>query len=113
MMNRQPEDRPQRKRRIFLVDDHPMVREGLANLINQQTDLAVCGQAEDGAGAIDGIEKTRPELALIDISLKNESGLELVKTLERCFPLLRWLCCRCMTKLCMRNGPCEPGRAVT
>lgn len=87
-MNRSPEDQSQRKRRIFLIDDHPLVREGLANLINQQPDLEVCGDAEDSAGAIAGIEANRPELALIDISLKNESGLELVKTLGTMFPLV-------------------------
>jgi DNA-binding NarL/FixJ family response regulator len=77
-----------RRRRIFLGDDHPLVREGLTNLINGQSDLMVCGEAEDWAGAVDGIAKTRPEVALIDISLKNESGLELVKNLDNQFPLV-------------------------
>src|ERR1700720_3526056 len=75
-----------RKSRIFLIDDHPLVREGLANLINGQNDLMVCGEAEDSAGAITGLAKTRPDVALVDISLKNESGLELVKTLQAQFP---------------------------
>jgi len=77
-----------RKHRIFLVDDHPLVREGLTNLINEQNDLIVCGEAEDSAGAITGIAKTRPDVVLVDISLKNESGLELVKNLESQFPLV-------------------------
>jgi DNA-binding NarL/FixJ family response regulator len=77
-----------RKRGIFIVDDHPLVREGLTNLINGQSDLIVAGEAEDSAGAITGIAKTRPDVALIDISLKNESGLELVKNLESQFPLV-------------------------
>jgi DNA-binding NarL/FixJ family response regulator len=77
-----------RKSRIFLIDDHPLVREGLINLINSQRDLVVCGEAEDSAGAMTGIAKTRPEVALVDISLKNESGLELVKNLESQFPLV-------------------------
>ena len=80
-MNRKNGDNVERKRTVFLVDDHPLVREGLANLINQQTDLVVCGEAEDSAGAIAGIAHKSPEVALIDISLKNESGLELVKNL--------------------------------
>jgi DNA-binding NarL/FixJ family response regulator len=75
-----------RKSRIFIVDDHPLVREGLANLINGQDDLIVCGEAEDSAQAIGRIEKARPNVALIDISLKNESGLELVKNLRSEFP---------------------------
>jgi DNA-binding NarL/FixJ family response regulator len=77
-----------RKHRIFLVDDHPLVREGLTNLINEQNDLIVCGEAEDSGGAITGIAKTRPDVVLVDISLKNESGLELVKNLESQFPLV-------------------------
>src|SRR5207247_11404707 len=72
----------------FLIDDHPLVPEGLVNLINCQPDLAVCGEAEDSAGAMTGIAKTRPDVALVDISLKNESGLELVKNLESQFPLV-------------------------
>ena len=77
-----------RKRRIFIVDDHPLVREGLTNLINGQSDLTVCGEAEDSGGAVAGIAKGRPDVALIDISLKNESGLELVKNLDNQFPLV-------------------------
>ncbi|HET9857325.1 MAG TPA: response regulator transcription factor, partial [Chthoniobacterales bacterium] len=65
-----------RKRPVFIVDDHPLVRDGLANFINQQADLVVCGEAEDSAGAIAGFESSKPDVALIDISLKNESGLE-------------------------------------
>jgi DNA-binding NarL/FixJ family response regulator len=71
-----------RKSRVFIVDDHPLVREGLTNLINRQDDLVVCGEAKDSAQAIDGIMKARPDVALIDISLTNESGLELLKQLR-------------------------------
>jgi len=77
-----------RKSRVFIVDDHPLVREGLANLINGQDDLIVCGEAEDSAQAIAAIMQARPDVALIDISLKNESGLELVKNLDSQFPLV-------------------------
>ena len=75
-----------RNHRVFIVDDHPLVREGLANLINQQTGFAVCGEAEDSAGAISAIGTSQPDVVLVDISLKNESGLELVKTLRNQFP---------------------------
>jgi DNA-binding NarL/FixJ family response regulator len=74
------------KSRIFIVDDHPLVREGLTNLINGQDDLTICGEAKDSAQALDGIMKARPDVALIDISLENESGLELVKQLRSRFP---------------------------
>jgi len=74
-MNQKSSNGVARKRKVFIVDDHPLVRDGLANFINQQNDLAVCGEAEDSAGAIARIESSRPDVALIDISLKNESGL--------------------------------------
>ncbi len=74
------------KHRIFIIDDHPLVREGLTNLINRHDDLMVCGEAEDSAEAIAGIARTQPDVAVIDISLKNESGLELVKNLQTQFP---------------------------
>jgi len=75
-----------RKSRVFIVDDHPLVREGLTNLINGQDDLIVCGEAKDSAQTIEGMVKARPDVALIDISLENESGLELVKQLRSQFP---------------------------
>src|SRR5215813_1325624 len=78
-----------RKSRVFIVDDHPLVREGLANLINGQDDLIVCGDAEDSSQAIIRIAKAHPDVAIVDISLKNESGLELVKKLKQQFPLIR------------------------
>jgi len=75
-----------RKSRVFIVDDHPLVREGLTNLINGQDDLIVCGEAKDSAQAINGVVKARPDVALIDISLENESGFELIKQLRSQFP---------------------------
>ena len=87
-MNPEPSRTSARKTRVFIVDDHPLVREGLANLINGQDDLMVSGEAEDSSQAMMGIVKARPDVALIDISLKNESGLELVKNLNTQFPLV-------------------------
>jgi len=85
-MNEKNNDKSGQRHRVFIVDDHPLVREGLANLINQQPDLVVCGQAEDAAQTLAGIGASRAELALIDISLKTASGLELVKDLKVHFP---------------------------
>jgi len=85
-MNEKNNDKSGPKHRVFIVDDHPLVREGLATLINQQPDLVVCGQAEDAAQTLAGIGASRAELALIDISLKTASGLELVKDLKVHFP---------------------------
>ncbi|HJT81235.1 MAG TPA: response regulator transcription factor [Chthoniobacterales bacterium] len=81
-MNEKNTEKSDARQRVFIVDDHPLVREGLANLINQQPDLVVCGQAEDAAQALAGIGASRAQLALIDISLKTASGLELVKDLK-------------------------------
>jgi DNA-binding NarL/FixJ family response regulator len=73
------------------VDDHPLVREWLSSLINQQPDLEVCGEAEDAAGALAGIARTMPNLAIIDISLNAASGLELIKDLCIQHPLVATL----------------------
>ena len=69
-------------RRIFLVDDHPLVRDGLATLIERQPGLSVCGQAETSAMAFDGIARLLPDLAVVDLSLESSSGLELIKQLQ-------------------------------
>lgn len=73
------EQKAKAKQRILLVDDHPLLREGIAQLINEQPDLVVCGEAEDRSSALTLLEKTHPDLAVVDISLKNQSGLELIK----------------------------------
>jgi len=74
------------KRTVFLVDDHPLVREWLSNLINQQTDMVVCGEAADKAQAIKLIASTRPEIAIVDISLEEGSGIELIKDIRATTP---------------------------
>lgn len=75
-----------RKRRILLVDDHPLLRKGIGQLINEQDDLIVCGEAEDRASAVATIEQTHPDLAVIDLSLKDDLGLELIKDCKALFP---------------------------
>ena len=70
------------KRQIFLVDDHPIVRDGLAQLINAAPDLEVCGFASGVDEALAGIEETNPDLAVVDIALKQGSGLDLLKALN-------------------------------
>lgn len=77
---------PRGKRTILIVDDHPIVRQGLAQLINQETDLVVCGQAEDAHDAILAIRKYDPDLVIVDISLKDTSGVELIKDLKVQYP---------------------------
>ena len=74
------------KRRVFLVDDHPLVREWLTNLVNQQKDLMVCGEAEDAPRALQAIENLQPDVAVVDVTLANGSGIELVKDVKRIAP---------------------------
>jgi len=75
-----------KRARVFLVDDHPLVRESLARLINQQTDMEVCGEAEDADEALEKIPAASPDAAIVDITLRGSSGLELIKTLKRTLP---------------------------
>jgi DNA-binding NarL/FixJ family response regulator len=80
------------KSRIFLVDDHPVTRDGLARLINYEPDLEVCGEAGAAARAVAEIEKLKPDLVIIDVSLaKGASGLELIKDLAARDPGLAML----------------------
>jgi DNA-binding NarL/FixJ family response regulator len=74
--------------RVLLVDDHPVVRDGFADVINHEPDLTVCATAEDRAGALHAIESTSPDLAVIDLTLKNSSGMELIKDIHVRWPKL-------------------------
>ena len=68
--------------KILIVDDHPMVREGLAMHLAVQPNVEVCAQAEDPAGAMEAIETTRPDLVIVDISLKNGNGIDLIRRIR-------------------------------
>jgi DNA-binding NarL/FixJ family response regulator len=70
------------RKQILLVDDHAVVRFGIAQLINQQADLAVCGEEEDAGHALSAIGKLKPDLVIADISLKDSSGLELMRNIK-------------------------------
>jgi DNA-binding NarL/FixJ family response regulator len=74
------------KKRVFLVDDHPLVREWLTNLINQQADLAVCGEAGNASAALSAIAAGQADLAIVDLNLANSSGIELIKNLKELHP---------------------------
>ncbi len=69
-------------RKIFVVDDHPIVRQGLVQMINGQPDLMVCGQGDDAAESLAAIKAAKPDLVLLDVSLKGGDGIELVKQLK-------------------------------
>ena len=86
---RSPEGRSAgRKKMVFVVDDHPIVRQGLALLINQEPDLAVCGAAEEMQSALAAINAVRPDILIVDISLNGPDGLELLKTIRITMPRL-------------------------
>lgn len=68
--------------KILIVDDHPVVREGLAMQIATQPDLEVCGEAEDVPGALALFESARPDVAIIDISLKSGNGIDLIRRIR-------------------------------
>ena len=70
------------KRKVFIVDDHPIVRQGLALLINREPDLAVCGDAEEAGSALRRIEELNPDLVVVDISLNGPDGLDLLKNIR-------------------------------
>jgi DNA-binding NarL/FixJ family response regulator len=70
---------PAAKTRLLILDDHPMMREGLAQLIDNEPDLTVCGQAGTAVEGLEMVAKLKPDLLLADISLPDKSGLELIK----------------------------------
>ena len=77
-----------RKSRVFVVDDHPIVRQGLALLINREDDLVVCGEAEDAHTAIQSVATTKPDILIVDISLNGPDGLDLLKDVRTRYPEL-------------------------
>lgn len=81
MTKRQAEWTPH-KLKVFLVDDHPIVRQGLAQMINREPDLTVCGEAQEAASVLQAISTERPDILIVDISLVGPDGLELVKNIR-------------------------------
>jgi DNA-binding NarL/FixJ family response regulator len=80
------ENKSTEKRRVLIVDDHAVLREGLALVINAQPDLLVCGEAADVDGGLQAVAAEQPNIALIDLSLMGGNGLELVKNLKAQHP---------------------------
>jgi DNA-binding NarL/FixJ family response regulator len=76
------------KRRVFLVDDHPIVRHGLAELINAEADLLVCGEADNPREAVGSIAKSKPHIVVVDLFIDGLAGIELVKDLRVLHPRL-------------------------
>jgi DNA-binding NarL/FixJ family response regulator len=79
-----------KKNKVFVVDDHPIVRQGLALLINREPDLTVCGEAEDAQSAMVAIGAAQPDILVVDISLNGPDGLDLLKNVRAGIP--SWQC---------------------
>lgn len=79
--------------RILIVDDHPIVRRGLTQLIRRESDLTICGEAEGLSQALQSFRELQPDLIIADVSLQNGSGIELVKELIAQRPGIRILVC--------------------
>src|ERR1700681_4371656 len=76
------------KKRILVVDDHPIIRQGLALMVNREADLVVCGEAEDATGAMLVLASSRPDVLIVDISLNGPDGLDLLKSIRITHPSL-------------------------
>ena len=76
------------RQKVLIVDDHPLLRDGLAKVINQQADLVVCGEAANGPGGLAAVAKCRPDVAIVDLSLDDGNGLDLIKDLQARQPKL-------------------------
>ena len=74
------------KKTVFVVDDHPLLRQGLALLINREPDLTVCGEAANAQDAMKAIAAKRPDILIVDISLNGPDGLDLLKALRSSYP---------------------------
>lgn len=81
-----PQHANARKKTVFIVDDHPLLRQGLAMLINREPDLAVCGEAEEAHTAMKALAARRPDILIADISLNGPDGLDLLKNLRAYYP---------------------------
>ena len=77
-----------KRKRILLVDDHPLMRRGQADLINREPDFEVCGEAGTAREAMDAIAKLKPDLVLVDMALPDKDGLELIKDIQALHPRL-------------------------
>jgi DNA-binding NarL/FixJ family response regulator len=76
------------KNRVFVIEDHPLMRRSIIEAIEREPDLTVCGQAEDAQEALAAIESLQPDIVLTDIQLKSSSGLDLIKSLHAHLPAL-------------------------
>ena len=79
------------KHRFMVVDDHPIVRQGLAQMLDREPDLVVCGEAEEAHSALQAIAQLKPDIVIIDLSLNGPSGMDILKTIRQTDPRLKVL----------------------
>ena len=85
---KKPVRKKSRKARILIVDDHPVVRKGLTYLIDREPDLQVCGECAEGGGLLSQVAHLKPDAVVLDLFLKDSSGISLLKDLKKRFPKL-------------------------
>lgn len=88
MPQAKPNPAKDKRTRVLLVDDHAVVRFGIGQLVNREPDLQVCGEEEDASKALSAIDNLKPDLVIADISLKDSSGLELMRNIKAQYPKL-------------------------
>jgi DNA-binding NarL/FixJ family response regulator len=86
MPRKEPATNTTRRKKILLVDDHPLMRRGQADLLNREPDFAVCGEAGTAREAMEAIAKLKPDLVLVDMALPDKDGLELIKDIQALHP---------------------------
>ena len=100
-------------KRVFVVDDHPMIREGLAAQIATEPNLELCGEADDVVEAVARVVAADPDLVIVDISLKSGNGIDLVKRLRAKEPSLIILVWSMYPENLYAERDCGPAHAVT
>lgn len=89
MPSKRANSKPERKKaRVLIVDDHPVLRQGIGQMINGESDLTVCGEADNAGDALVAVEKLQPDLVVVDISLRDTSGLDLIKDIRHRYATL-------------------------
>ncbi|MCX8044502.1 MAG: response regulator transcription factor [Desulfobacterota bacterium] len=73
-------------KKVLIIDDHPLIRHGITRLVQEEDDVTICGEAEDAADALAAIERSQPDIVVLDIMLKTVNGLDLITTIRDRFP---------------------------
>ena len=87
-LNNKQDKTSAKKRQVLIVDDHPVVRDGLTTVINHEQDLNVCGEADDAHETLKAVTELKPDVVIADISLKSSDGIELTKSIKAGHPKL-------------------------